>query len=248
MEGHEIQGTTALVTGANRGIGRALTEALLARGAARVYAGARDPQSLDDLAREHDGRLVPVRLDVTDGEQVGAAVDAAGALRLLINNAGVALGQDVTADDVVDHARQEMDVNYFAPLDLARRFAPTLARNRGAMVNVLSIAGLTNFPMIPTYSASKAAAHSLTQGLRTLLGGHGISVFGVYPGPVDTDMARGLEMDKTSPRNVAEATLDGLEAGREDILPDPFAAQFGEQFEASPKASERQIAAMAAGG
>ncbi len=247
MAGHKIEGTIALVTGANRGIGRAITEALLDGGAAKVYGGARKPESLDELAAKSDGRLVPVRLDVTDTEQVSAAVDAASDLRLLVNNAGVALVPDITAGDVVDKARQEMDVNYFAPLELSRRLAPALAGG-GAIVNVASVGGLTNFPFFPTYSASKAAAHSLTQGLRTLLAAQGTSVFGVYPGPVDTDMTRGLELDKATPRDVAAAILAGVAAGNEEIWPDPFAEQFGQQYEASPKTSERQIAAMVAGG
>ena len=249
MKGHAIEGTTALVTGANRGIGRAIAQALLDRGVAKVYAGARKPEELEDWVNESGGRLVAMALDVTDSGHLDAAVAAAGDLRLLVNNAGVALTSDITAENALDTARLEMDVNFFAPLDLARRFAPTLAGNGGgAVVNILSVGGLTNFPFFPTYSASKAAGHSLTQGLRMLMAAQGTSVFGVYPGPVDTDMARGLELDKTSPRDVAVAILDGIEAGREDILPDPFAVQFGEQYEASPKTSERNIAAMAAGG
>ena len=247
MEGHKIEGTVALVTGANRGIGRAITEALLDGGAKRVYGGARKPESLDELVEASDGRLVPVRLDVTDAEQVSAAVDATGDLRMLVNNAGVALVPDLTAADAVDKARGEMDVNYFAPLELCRRLAPALAGG-GAIVNIASVGGLTNFPFYPTYSASKAAAHSLTQGLRMLLAPQGTSVFGVYPGPVDTDMARGLDFDKATPRDVADAILAGVAGGHEEIFPDPFAEQFGQQFEASPKASERQVAAMAAEG
>jgi short-subunit dehydrogenase len=138
-------------------------------------------------------------------------------------------------------------VNYFGPLQLLQRLAPTLARNGGgAVVNIGSIAGLTNVPFIPTYSASKAALHSLTQAARVLLEAQGTSVFGVYPGPVDTDMNRGFAMPKASPRDVAFAILDGIEAGQEDIFPDPFAAEFGRQFGSSPKAAERQNAAMMA--
>jgi short-subunit dehydrogenase len=140
-----------------------------------------------------------------------------------------------------------MEVNYFGPLQLLQRLAPTLVRNGGgAVVNICSVAGLTNVPFFPTYGASKAALHSLTQAARILLGPQGISVFGVYAGPVDTDMVRDLALPKTSPRDVAIAILDGLEGGQEDIFPDPYAVDFGRQFGSSPKDSERQIAAMTA--
>jgi short-subunit dehydrogenase len=152
----------------------------------------------------------------------------------------------IAASTLLDHARLEMEVNYFGPLQLLHHLAPTLARNGGgAVVNIGSLAGLTNIPVFPTYSASKAALHSLTQAARSLLGPQGTAVFGVYAGPVDTDMTRELALPKTLPRDVAFAILDGIEAGREDIFPDPFAVEFGRQFESSPKAAERQFAAMA---
>ena len=245
MTALRIEGTTALVTGANRGIGRALTEALLARGAGKVYATARNPQALSTV---RDGRLVPLRLDVTDADQIRAVAEAVRDVRLVISNAGVALATGFAESADVDNARREMEVNYFGPLQLIQRLAPTLARNGGgAVVTIGSVAGLTNLPIIPTYSASKAALHSLTQAARTLLGGQRISVFGVYAGPVDTDMSRALPVAKASPRDVAYAILDGIEAGQADIFPDPFAVAFGRQFEASPKASERQLAAMVSG-
>lgn len=242
-----IAGTVALVTGANRGIGRALTEALLERGAGKVYATARDPQTLSGLVHQHGDRVVPLRLDVTEPEQIDAMIAAANDVELLFNNAGVALVADLSEDSAEEQARQEMEVNYFGPLRLIRRAAPTLAANGGgAVVNIASVVGLTNFPFFPTYSASKAAIHSLTQALRLLLAEQGTDVFGVYPGPVDTDMARDLEMDKTSPEEVARAVLDGLEAGQTDIFPDDFARDFGQRFHSSPKASERQVAEMLA--
>ncbi len=248
MSGHKIEGTTALVTGANRGIGRAIAEALLDRGAERVYAGARNPASLDELSEKYGERVVPLRLDVTDAGQVSEAITAAADVKLLVNNAGVALGQDLAAEAIVDQARQEMEVNYFAPLRLTQGMAPAMASNGGgAVVNIVSVGGLTSFPFYPTYSASKAAAHSLTQGSRMLLAGQGVDVFGVYPGPVDTDMARAVDIEKATPRDVADTILDSVEAGTEDIFPDPFASEFAKQFEASPKASERQVAAMVAG-
>jgi NAD(P)-dependent dehydrogenase (short-subunit alcohol dehydrogenase family) len=244
MNAQRIEGAVALVTGANRGIGRALTEALLTRGAQKVYATARNPEALRPL---RDERLVPLRLDVTDADQIRAAAAAASDVELVFNNAGVVLGSGIAESTVLDQARREMEVNYFGPLQLVHRLAPTLARNGGgAVVNIGSVAGLTNVPFFPTYSASKAALHSLTQAARVLLGPQGTSVFGVYAGPVDTDMVRDLALPKTSPGKVAFAILNGIEAGQEDIFPDPFAMDFVRLFESSPKASERQIAAMVA--
>jgi NAD(P)-dependent dehydrogenase (short-subunit alcohol dehydrogenase family) len=244
MKARRIEGAVALVTGANRGIGRALLEALLARGVRKVYAAARNPESLRALG---DERIVALKLDVTDVEQVRAAGEAASDVELVFNNAGVALARGIAESAVLDQARREMEVNYFGPLQLLHQLAPTLARNGGgAVVNVGSAAGLTSLPFFPTYSASKAALHSLTQASRILLGAQGTSVFGVYAGPVDTDMARGLPFPKTPPSEVASAILDGLEAGQEDIFPDPFAVEFGRQYGSSPKASERQVAAMTA--
>lgn len=242
-----IKGNVALVTGANRGIGRAIAEELLERGAAKVYAAARKPETLSDLGARYGDRVVVLELDVTDADQVRSVVEKAADIRLLINNAGVAVGGGLTDEGIVDAARQEMEVNYFAPLRLLQRFAPILGRNGGgAVVNVSSIAGLSNFPFYPTYSASKAAAHSLTQAARALLASQGTSVHGVYPGPVDTDMSKDIDMDKASPSDVANAILDGLEAGVADIFPDSFAEGFGAQFQTSPKASEEQLAAMLA--
>ncbi|SIN95470.1 Short-chain dehydrogenase [Bradyrhizobium erythrophlei] len=201
MNARKIKGAVALVTGANRGIGRALTEALLSRGVGKVYATARNPEALREL---RDERLVLLQLDVTDADQISAAADAASDVDLVFNNAGVAFMGGIAESIVIGQARREMEVNYFGPLQLLQCLAPTLARNGGgAVVNIGSAAGLTNLPFVPTYSASKAALHSLTQAARILLGAQGTSVFGVYAGPVDTDMSRELAMPKTSPRDVA---------------------------------------------
>lgn len=244
MRAQRIEGAVALVTGANRGIGRALTEALLARGVKKVYAAARNPETLAALRNE---RVVPLRLDVTDTEQIRAAAEASSDVELVFSNAGVCLGHGIAQSTVLGQARREMDVNYFGPLQLLQHVAPILARNGGgAVINIGSAAGLTNVPFFPTYSASKAALHSLTQAARILLEPQGTSVSGVYAGPVDTDMIRDLALPKSDARSVADAILDGVEAGLEDIFPDPFAVDFGQQFGASPKDSERQMAAMAA--
>jgi NAD(P)-dependent dehydrogenase (short-subunit alcohol dehydrogenase family) len=245
MKAQRIEGAVALVTGASRGLGRALTEALLSRGVKKVYATARDPEALRDL---HDDRLVTLRLDVTDADQIRTAAEAAPDVDLVFNNAGVLLGYGIADAMVLGHARREMEVSYFGPLQLLQCMVPILAGNGGgAVVNIASAAGLSNVAFFPTYSASKAALHSLTQAARVLLGGQGTSVFGVYAGPIDTDMVRELALPKTSPRDVAFAILNGIEAGQEDIFPDPFAVDFGRQFESSPKASERQNAAMVLG-
>ncbi|MFT3924207.1 MAG: SDR family oxidoreductase [Myxococcales bacterium] len=245
MHAPKMKGAVALVTGANRGLGRALIEALLSRGVKKVYATARTPESLRPLT---DPRVAKLRLDVTEPEQVRAAVAAAQDVDLVFNNAGLTLARGLADAGVVDLARREMEVNYFGPLQLVQQLAPVLAKNGGgAVVNIGSAAGLTNVPMMPTYSASKAALHSLTQAARLLLGPQRTAVFGVYAGPIDTDMVRELALPKSAPSDVALAILDGVEAGHEDIFPDPFAADFGRRFQASPKASEQQMAAMMAG-
>lgn len=249
MSGFNIEGGTALVTGANRGIGRAITEALLERGVRRVYAGARRAESLDGLVEAYGDRVVPVTLDVTDSEAIRRTAEVVGDVDLLINNAGVAAYGDSGFEDRrwLEAGRAEMEVNVFGTFELTQALAPILGRNGGgAIVNIISIAGLTMFPSFLSYSLSKAALHSLTQATRVFLGGQGTLVIGVYPGPVDTDMAAAITLDKVSPESVAGAILDGIEAGVEEIYPDPMAQQFGAAYSSAPKELERQVAAMVA--
>jgi NAD(P)-dependent dehydrogenase (short-subunit alcohol dehydrogenase family) len=242
----QITGTTALVTGANRGIGRALVEALLARGAAKVYAAARRVEALDDLVAASGGRVVPLRLDVTRPSEVRAAAALADDVRLLINNAGIVakFNGELTDPQWLAAGRDEYEVNVLGTLAVTQAFVPAITRKPGgAVVNVSSVAGLVNFPIITTYSASKAALHSVTQATRTLLAPQGVYVAGVYPGPIDTDMARPFEFEKATPGYAANAILDGLEAGREEIFPDPTSQQLGELFLRSPKGLEQQVSA-----
>ncbi|GAB5558811.1 MAG: SDR family oxidoreductase [Synoicihabitans sp.] len=244
-----IPNSIALVTGANRGIGKAIVEALLARGATKVYAAARNIASLADLTAAHGEKVVPVTLDVTNPSQIAAAAETAKDATLVINNAGAAANPDLFAEDL-SAAQREFDVNYWGTLHMTRAFAPQLkAAGAGSLVNVVSIAGLTNFPMFPTYSDSKAALHSLTVGTRHLLAGTGVDVIGVYPGPVETDMAKDLDMPKASTADVATTILDGIESGADEVFTDEMAQGFSGPYNAGHKALEfgtREMLAQAA--
>ncbi|HEU4561437.1 MAG TPA: SDR family NAD(P)-dependent oxidoreductase, partial [Longimicrobium sp.] len=192
--GFNVQGAVALVTGANRGLGAAWVRGLLDAGAARVYAAARTP------AQAEDARVVPVRLDLKDAASITAAAELARDVTLLVNNAGVAFGARLLGADSIDAAREEMEVNYFGTLSVTRAFAPVLAANGGgAVVNVLSILSRVNLPITGSYSASKAAALSMTQGIRAELAAQGTHVLAVMPGFVDTDMAANVPGPKIPP-------------------------------------------------
>jgi NAD(P)-dependent dehydrogenase (short-subunit alcohol dehydrogenase family) len=234
----EITGTTALVTGANRGLGRALVDALLDRGAGRVYAAARDPRTV-----RTDDRVVAVALDLTDGGSIRRLADAARDVDLLINNAGAAaFAPAIDAD--TDSVAREFAVNFTGLHATIRAFAPTLRSRKGAVVNVLTLLSYAPAPSMAGYSASKAAAHSLTLSLRPALARDGVAVHGVYPGGIDTDMLAGVDAPKADPRAVAAAILDGVVAGTEDIYPDPTSAQMGELYARDPKAFAAAFAAM----
>lgn len=240
----KIQGTVALVTGANRGIGRAIVEALLAEGAAKVYAGARGAADLAAVAALDPARVVPIALDVTHPAEIAAAAAAASDVRLLVNNAGV-LSSGSVLESPEDAVRRDMEVNYFGTLAVSRAFAPVLEANGGGvLVNVLSVVSLASMPALGGYNASKAAAWSATQSLRAELGKRGIAVVSVFPGPIDTDMAKDLALDKTSPRVVAREVLEGIEAGTEDVFPDPMAKEVQAGWSVDPKAVERQFGAL----
>jgi NAD(P)-dependent dehydrogenase (short-subunit alcohol dehydrogenase family) len=216
----KIQDSVALVTGANRGLGLEFARALLARGARKVYAAAREPSSVTLPG------VQPVRLDVTDPEQVATLARELGDVSLLVNNAGISRSDNFLSDTALDSIRAELETNFYGPLLLSRAFAPTLARNGGgAIVNMLSALSWISFARSSTYSASKAAAWSLTNGLRVGLRGQKTQVVGVHVGFVDTDMTRNVDAPKSKADEVVRRVLDGLEAGAEEVLADETARQ-----------------------
>jgi len=234
----QITDKVVLVTGANRGIGRALVEEALYRGAKKVYAGTRTPLT------HPDPRVVPLMLDVTDDAQVQKAVEAVGALDILINNAGIALYDDLSDRAMIE---KHLAVNFFGPYRLIQAFMPSLVRSRGAIVNVLSVTALASLPPIASYSISKAAAFSLTQSFRAFLAGRGVSVHAVLTGPTDTDMTKGFDIPKVPPQLVASGIFDGVERGEDEIFPDPMSASMADNWRSSAaKAMERQNAAFVA--
>jgi NAD(P)-dependent dehydrogenase (short-subunit alcohol dehydrogenase family) len=231
-----IENKTVLITGANRGIGRALISEALRRGAKRVYAGMRSP------AQNNDERMIPLALDVTDVAQIQRAAGEIGSLDLLVNNAGVAIYDDLNNLDLIE---QHLAVNFLGPLKLTLALLPLLRRSKGAIVNNLSLVALAPLPVIPGYSISKAAASNMTQSLRALLAGQGVMVHGVFLGPIDTDMNRGFDIPKASPESAAQGIFDGLERGEEDIFPDPASQLIAEAWRAgAAKALEREFAAF----
>lgn len=236
----QIRESVALVTGANRGIGARFVAQLVDRGARRVYAAARRPETLEALVASAPDRIVPLRLDITNVDEVAAAARTAADVTLLVNNAGVlAFGGPLDGD--LEMAERDMAVNYLGTLKVTRGFVPVIEANGGgAVANVLTIVGFAPMPALGGYCASKAAAHCLTQALRGQVAGKRITVHGVYPAGVDTDMLAGVEVTKADPADVVRAALDGLEAGDEEVLPDPISAEAYKMFLADPKALERQ--------
>ena len=231
-----IEKKTVLITGANRGIGQALVSEALRRGVTRVYAGTRGP------LQHPDKRVTALMLDVTSASQIQEAVDRVDTLDVLINNAGIALYDDLSNVEVIE---QHLAVNLLGLLKVTHAFLPLLKRSRGSIVNNVSLAGLAPLPMIPSYSLSKAAAFNLTQSLRALLAGQGVAVHAAILGPVDTDMTRGFEIPKVSPAIAARGIFDGLEKGDQEIFPDPSSLSIADAWRAgAAKALEREFAAF----
>jgi NAD(P)-dependent dehydrogenase (short-subunit alcohol dehydrogenase family) len=233
-----ISGSSVLVTGGNRGIGKALVEEALRRGAARVYVGAR-------TAIVHvDERVTVLLLDVTDAAQIKAAVERVDSLDVLVNNAGIGIYDELSDKAALE---QHLAVNLLGTFAVTQAFLPMLGESRGAIVNNVSLMALAPVPLTPAYAISKAAAFNMTQSLRALLAPRGIAVHAALTGPTDTDMTRGFEVPKATPESVAQGIFDGVELDEDDIFPDPMSASIAESWRNSAaKGFERQFAALVA--
>ena len=232
-----IKDKTVLITGANRGIGQALVEEALKKGAKRVYAGTRHPFS------HLDRRVTPLTLEVTNVSQIQRAVGEVDSLDVLINNAGIAIYDDLSNLEVIE---QHLAVNFMGMIKVTNAFLPLLRRSKGAIVNNLSMVALAALPIIPAYSISKAAAFNMTQSLSALLAAQGVTVHAVVLGPIDTDMNRGFDIPKASPASAAQRIFEGVEKGEDEIFPDPASQSIAEGWRnGAVKALERQFAAFA---
>ncbi|WP_374035334.1 SDR family oxidoreductase [Bdellovibrio bacteriovorus] len=231
----DFKGKNVFITGANRGIGAALVRACLNRGVAKVYAAAREKNTLPN---NEDPRVVPLQLDITNAEQISEAVSAASDVQILINNAGTLHGGSFLEGNR-DGFLRDMQVNCFATMDMMRAFVPVLKHNTDCrIVNIVSIAKFVNFPFIAGYSASKAALYSMTQAARIELSPYGIAVHAVNPGAIDTDMNKGAEMDMTSPSEVADSILAHVEKEVLDIVPDKIGQAMFKVWQESPMGLE----------
>jgi len=240
----KIKGSVALVTGANGGIGQAYVKELLKRGAAKIYLGARDPASLRGLFPE-SSKLVPIALDLTNPKQIEEAARTVSDITLLINNAGAVAFSGALAAKDSSAARQEMEVNYFGILSLTQALRRTPAlQSGGAVVNVLSFLALATLPVAGTYSASKSAALALTRTLRAELKPRGVQVVGVLPVQTDTAAFSPLPEPKLKPEDVAAGTLDGLEAGEDEVFPGALSRGAAEAFRSDPAALQAHLSTM----
>ncbi|MBU6474367.1 MAG: SDR family oxidoreductase [Alphaproteobacteria bacterium] len=235
----KLENKNILVTGASRGIGAAIVKELLKHKTGKIYAAAR---KMGGLPKFGDGRVMPVELDITNEKQVSAAAKTAKDVNVLINNAGI-LHFSSMLDGSIEDIKADMDTNYYGTLSMVRAFVPVLEKNgHGLIANVGSVAGLAAISMIGGYSASKFALSALTQSLRAELASKGIRVSGIYPGPIDTGMAKNFAMEKASPESTAELIVKGLIAGDEYIFPDRMSQDWGRLWMKDPVALEKQFA------
>lgn len=230
----DISGKVALVTGANRGIGKAITEGLLSAGAAKVYAAVRRPESAQPLVDAFGDRVVPIAFDLTDEASIRAAAERASDVEVLVNNAGVLETTDTFSGNALESLEFQLDGNLYGLVRTVRAFAPVLKSNGGgAFVQLNSVVSVKTFPEFSAYCASKAAAYAVTQALRTQLGEQGTSVFSVHPGPIATDMGSkaGLDDIAEPPSLVADAILEAFKSGSFHVWPDSMAKQVGQAYQ-----------------
>jgi NAD(P)-dependent dehydrogenase (short-subunit alcohol dehydrogenase family) len=236
----DMKNAVALVTGAGRGLGHQLVQALLAAGTPKIYAAARDLSTLRELQAAAPGRVEALELDVLDGRQIAAAASRCADVNLLVNNAGINRGQGFIAAPGLDDARDEMMTNYFGTLAMCRAFAPHVAG--GAIVNILSILAKVTLPAMGSLCASKAAALRMTEGVRAELAAQGTLVMAVMTGAVDTDMSRDFQGPKSSPAEVAAAVIAGLQRGEEEVYLGDMPAWINPGLAKDAKAIEREFA------
>jgi len=241
----KIENKVALVTGANRGIGKAIVEDLLAKGAKKVYLGVRSIDKASDLVAKYKDRVVPVTLDVSKQSDIDNLPESISEVDILVNNAGLLDGGSVVDERVEESLNNNLEVNLFGVLRLTNKLLPSLkTKKEAAIVTVGSVVSFASMPVIGTYSISKVAIHSAIQSYRSLLADSPILVAGVYPGPIDTDMAKDFEMDKGKPKDVADVISQGIENGVEYIFPDEMAKQAGSAYLSDPLAVEEMFSSF----
>ena len=238
----EIRGCVALVTGANRGIGKGFVSALLERGAAKVYATARNPQSLQPLVTQGAGRVIALPLDVTDAGHIAAAAARCTDLQLLINNGGTAAYSGFLQPPNIDAMRAEMETNFWGQLNMIRAVTPLLANNGGgAIIQILSIGAMTCFPAVGSYCASKFAANAMCKGLRAELVPQRTHLMSVFSGAIESDMSKNTPGPKISALTHAHNCLAALEDGQEELYPDFKSQRMRDAYWNDPVAYERAL-------
>lgn len=227
-----IANKVALVTGANRGIGKAIVESFIRNGAKKVYLAVRNPDSTKDLEQKYGDKVVTVQADLADAGSIKRLAGQTQDVEILVNNAGVLTVTQALDDESEAMLAKELEVNVFGLMRVANAFADTLEKNKGALVQLNSVASIKNFPALSTYSASKAAAYSITQGLRADFAERGVSVLSVHPGPIATDMGDQVGFDDAAPVSaVSDGIVEALAAGDFHLFPDEMAKQFGAAYQ-----------------
>jgi NAD(P)-dependent dehydrogenase (short-subunit alcohol dehydrogenase family) len=229
-----VQSKVALVTGANRGIGKAIAQSLIDNGASKIYAAVRNLDAAAALVEAYGDKVVPIAIDLNQPETITQAAQTATDVQLVVNNAGILRNANPLAADAIAALQSEMDINVYGLMRMAQAFAPVLKSNGGgAFVQLNSVASMKSFADFATYSASKAAAYSITQALRDILEPQGIQVVSVHPGPISTDMAQdaGLAEMAEPPSLVSEGIIDALKHGKFHLFPDTMAKQIGEVYQ-----------------